>query len=70
MSEFVVKLTWDGEVLGEDWMNLDNFKLCLYSPAHTHSVICDVRIVNLKKMQEENERLLMENKKLKERLND
>lgn len=30
MSEMVVKLTWDGDDLGPNWMNPDNLKALLY----------------------------------------
>ena len=31
MSEMIVKLTWDGDDLGPNWMNPDNLALLLYS---------------------------------------
>ena len=43
--EMTVKLKWDGDNLGEGWMNIYNLEVCLYSINHTLRKLCSAELV-------------------------
>ena len=40
--EMIVKLIWDEDELGPEWMNLDNLSMLLYTDTHTNRELCKV----------------------------
>jgi len=40
MSKLIVELEWDGEELGESWMNIYNLRSCLYGETSTLETLC------------------------------
>lgn len=45
MATMIVELEWNEEELGEKWMNIDNFRACLYGQTHVAEV--SLQIVEL-----------------------
>ena len=48
MSKITFELEWDDD-LGEEWMNIFNLELCLYSSGHTKRELLRVKEVKIKK---------------------
>lgn len=48
----IVELLWDEKELGEEWINIDNLKACLYGKTHVKEAICQVREMHPKEPQE------------------
>jgi hypothetical protein len=45
VANLVVELLWDEKELGEEWMNIDNLKSCVYGKTHTTEELCQVRLM-------------------------
>lgn len=49
MGSILVEILWDEKELGENWMNIDNLKSCLFGKTHTTEELCQVRVVSPEK---------------------
>ena len=44
MKKLLVELTWDDDDLGQEWMNIYNLELCLYSKEHTKRALLKAEV--------------------------